>query len=420
MKNKTFVALEERPFFFLWIGEIFTQIPTNLFNFLLILIVFNITNSNTAVSGIVLSFTVPAIFFGSVAGVYVDRWDKKKVIIITNILRAILLFILTFFMDNLIAIYAVSLITTILVQFFIPAETPMIPLIVKPSNLLSANALFGMAIFGSILAAYMLSGPALLFFTPREAILMLAFMLLIGAFFVSLIQIKNKTNKEADLEPKNFMKDVRHMFSLISKTKKVAYSLFLLSSSQILTLIVATVAPGYAKQILNIRIEDFPILFAIPSALGMVVGAIILVNIFHNHPKKRVISLGIFLSGISMMLLPYGSNVASRDFVQTLNQFLPHLLQINILHMMVVLAFILGIANAFVFVSANTTLQETTTDEVRGKIYGFLNSIIGLFSLLPIILAGGLSDIIGVGAVITGIGACLLVLWLVWMYTAED
>lgn len=419
MKNDTFGALSEKPFLYLWIGEIFTQIPTHLFNFLLILIVFKITNSNTAVSGAVLSFTLPAIFFGSIAGVYVDRWDKKKVLIVSNVLRAILMIILLFFLENLFMIYFISLLVTILVQFFIPAETPMIPLAVKEKNLLSANALFGMAIFASILVAYVLSGPILIFFNPQIAVFMLAIMLLIGAGFISLIQIKRKSIHETGKKP-NFMKDVKHTLALMSRTREISRSLFLLSLSQILILIIATIAPGYAQQILKIPIEDFPLLFAAPASFGMVVGAVMLVNYFHSHPKERLIALGILLSGFAMLLLPYGSKVTSRSFVQTLNISLPQILQINILHIMVVLAFLLGIANSFVFVSANTILQEKTTDEVRGKIYGFLNSIVGAISLFPIIIAGGLSDLIGVGAVLTAIGVSLLLLGAVWMYTSKN
>jgi hypothetical protein len=61
-------------------------------------------------------------------------------------------------------------------------------------------------------------------------------------------------------------------------------------------------------------------------------------------------------------------------------------------------------------------LQEKTTDEIRGKVYGFLNTFIGILSLIPIILVGGLSDLIGVSAVITGIGISLLILGFFNMY----
>jgi len=416
MKNNIFAALSEKPFLFLWIGEIFTQIPTHLFNFFLILLVYNITHSNTAVSGAVLSFTIPAIIFGSVAGIYVDRWGKKKVLIVTNIARAILMIVMIFFINNLFMIYFLSVIVTILVQFFIPAETPMIPLVVHKKNLLSANALFGMAIFGSILAAYVLSGPVLIFLGSVKAFVLLAILLLIGAGFISFIEINKNIHSRTMKQTAHIFKDVKYTLLLMSRTKEISRSLFLLALSQIMILIIATIAPGYASQILNIPIEEFPFLFATPAALGMVVGMILIIQHFHSHVKEKLITSGIFLSGFAMLLLPYGSKVTSKGFVKTLNQSLPHILDINILHIMVILAFILGFANSFVFVPANTILQEKTTDAVRGKIYGFLNSIIGALSLVPIIIVGGLSDLIGVGLVITGIGISIIFSGVIWIF----
>src|SRR3954464_7870365 len=108
MNTKVLRPLSEKPFLFLWIGEVFTQISVNLFNFFLILLVFNLTHSNTAVSGVVLSFTIPAILFGSLAGAYVDHWDKKKVLMISNFLRAVLLIVLVFNLHNLAMIYFIS------------------------------------------------------------------------------------------------------------------------------------------------------------------------------------------------------------------------------------------------------------------------------------------------------------------------
>ncbi|MBI3070344.1 MAG: hypothetical protein HYY87_03515 [Candidatus Levybacteria bacterium] len=123
-------------------------------------------------------------------------------------------------------------------------------------------------------------------------------------------------------------------------------------------------------------------------------------------------SAGIFLSGVTLLILPYGSQVTSRGFITALNTYLPAILSINILHIMVFLAFVLGIANALIFVPSHTILQEETSDEVRGKIYGVLNTMVGLFSLFPIILVGGLADLFGVGTVLTGIGAGILALFM--------
>jgi MFS family permease len=317
MKTSILRALSEVSFRYLWVGEVFTQIATHLFNFFLIIVVFEITHSNTAVSGIVLSFTVPAIIFGSLAGIFVDRWDKKTVIIVTNLIRAVLLIILIFSLHNLFLIYLISFLVAVLVQFFIPAEAPMVPLTVKPQHLLSANALFGIAIYGSIMVAYILSGPLIIFFGETNTLVALAVMLAIGAGFISLIKkshIKEKVAKTIENNV-NILKDIRHTLSLISRTKEISNSLFLLALSQILILIIATIAPGYAHQVLNIDIKEFPLLFVAPAAFGMVIGGVVITNFFHSHPKTRVINIGIFLSGISMLLFPYGSKVASRGFI---------------------------------------------------------------------------------------------------------
>ena len=417
MKTNILRALSQKSFLYLWVGQVFTQISINLFNFFAIIVVFEKTQSNTAVAGVVLSFTIPAIIFGSIAGAYVDRWNKKTVLIVTNLLRSALFFILAFFIDSIFVLYGISFLIALLTQFFIPAETPMVPLVVLKKHLLSANALFGMGIYGSIMVAYVLSGPLIILLKPAGTLLFLAAMLVIGAFFILFIQLKSKHQK-IDEEPKkvNIFKDLSNTFALMSRTNAVSQSLFLLCLSQVLILVLATIAPGDAHQVLGISVEQFPLLFVAPAALGMVVGATILVNKFHSHPKQNVITGGILLSGFAMMLLPYGSKVASRGFVQVINDYVPHIFEINILHIMVVLAFILGVANSFIFVPANTLLQEKTSDEIRGKIYGFLNSFVGILSLLPILIVGGLSDLIGVGVVIAIIGACLLGLGVVRVF----
>jgi len=411
MKNHFLRALSEKSFFNLWMGEVFTQVAANLFYFFLILIVYKQTQSNTAVSVAVVSFTIPAILFGSIAGVFVDRWNKKYVLIITNILRALLLILLAFYLNNLYVIYFVSFIVSILTQFFIPAESPMIPLVVRTKNLLSANALFGMGVFGSILIAYMLSGPLILLIGQVNTLLLLALLLFIGAIFISFVKLTYGKQKRSNEFPtqSNILRDMKHTLLLISRTREVSQSLFLMALSQVLILILATIAPGYANQVLGISVEEFPLLFVAPAAVGMLIGAIILVNVFHSHPKEKVITAGILLSGLAMLCLPFGSKVASRDFVQTLNIYLPHIFDITILHIMAVIGFILGVANSLVFVPANTLIQEKTTDEFRGKIYGFLNAIIGAVALLPILIVGGLSDVIGVAWVIGGIGIGLLI-----------
>ena len=412
MNNNFFGAFSSRPFLFLWLSEIFTQVAVYIFNFYLLLSVFTITKSSTAVAGVVLSFTIPQILFGVMAGIYVDYKDKKSILLATNIIRAALLLPLIFFHDSLFVIYLTTFLFAIVTQFFIPAETPMVPLTVPGKMLLSANALFSMGIYGSILLAYILSGPLLLFFGSTQAIIIIALLLFISSLFISFITYRHVRPERAPVGNVILRAghELRKVFSFFSYSKTVHHAVFLLALSQALILIISVIAPGYASQVLNIRIEDFPILFIAPAAFGVVIGAALLVRLFHNYNKDKIVSFGLVLSGIAMLALPYGSKLASRDIVQSINQSLPGILNITSIHLIVLTAFILGFANALVFVPSNTTLQQHTTDEERGKIYGMLNTIVGILSLLPIILVGGLSDLIGVTKVILGIGIGLILI----------
>jgi len=205
-----------------------------------------------------------------------------------------------------------------------------------------------------------------------------------------------------------FKEEIALVFGLISKSKKLYHALFSLTVAQILILIFAVIGPGYAVHVLKIRVESFPLLFVTPAIIGTALGALIIGSFLHKKSKSTLTKFGLFLMGLSILLLPYGSRVESRAIVHLINSYLPHILTINVLHIMVVLAFILGFATAFVFVPANTVLQEETTDESRGKIYGVLNSLIGIMSIIPVVLVGGLADIVGVKAVITGVGLVVL------------
>ena len=413
MKYNILHAFRITPFSYLWFSEIFTQIAVNIFNFFLIFVVYSLTKSNTAVSLAVLSFTLPAVFIGVIAGVYVDRWNKKTVLIVTNLLRALLLILLIPFSANLYALYIFSILFTVVTQFFIPAETPVIPVIVRKKFLYGANALFGLGIFASILVAYVLSGPMLLILGKTNTLLLLALMLGVSSFFVSLIRLPKSYEKKIIQRTKSVKLAVKEeiisSIRIMNETREIRRSLIYLAIAQVLILIVAVLAPGYASNILGIAIEEFPLRFIAPAAFGVLVGAVILIHFLSHVKKEKIITLGILLSGVSMLILPFGSEIATRNIIQFFNQLLPGVFDITALHIVMSIAFLLGFANALVFVPANTILQENTTDELRGKVYGVLNTVVGIFSLLPIILVGSLSDLVGVTAVIVGLGVFLLI-----------
>lgn len=413
-ENLILKTLRIRPFLYLILSEFFSQFSMNLFLFALLIVVFRLANSNTAVSGVVIAFTIPSLILGILAGVLVDRWNKKYVLLVTNILRAMLVFPLFYFHNNLAIIYAVTFGVSVITQFFIPAETPIIPQLVRKELLLSANALFGMGIYASIFLAYALSGPFLFLLGQKNIFTALALCFLIAGFFASLIKTSKTKQDFGKLnnykQAPTFKEEVTIVINLIAKTKALYHALFSLTLAQILIFVLAVIGPGYAENVLKIKVENFPILFVTPAIMGVALGAVVIGNFLHNISKSLLTKLGLFLLGISILLLPYGSKVESRQIIQLINLYLPSYLIINVLHIMIFLAFVLGFATAFIFVPANTIIQEETSDELRGKVYGILNTFIGIMSLIPVILVGGLADILGVKTVITLFGISVLII----------
>lgn len=421
-ENLILQTLRIRPFLFLILSEFFSQFAMNLFNFALLIVVFSLAKSNSAVSGVVIAFTLPSIIFGILAGVLVDRWNKKNVLFMTNIIRALIVLPLVFLNENLFLIYLATFGVSLVTQFFIPAETPIIPILVKKKLLLSANALFGMAMYSSIFFAYALSGPLLYFFGKNNIFTFLTITFLVAAFFAWIVKIKNADNfvsvKEETIKL-GFSREIKTILSLISKTKNLYHALFSLTLAQILIYVLAVIGPGYAQGVLRIKVENFPILFITPAIVGMAFAAIIIGSFLHKKSKSSLTKFGLLLLGLSILLLPYGAKFESREIVQFINFYLPHILKVNVMHIMTFLAFTMGIATAFVFVPANTILQEETSDEIRGKIYGILNSLIGVLSFAPVILVGSLADIVGVKEVITAIGLTVLIIAFVRIFITD-
>ena len=104
----------------LWLSQVLTQIGGNMVLFGLTVIVAE-GGSNTAVSLLILSFLVPAVLFSALAGVYVDRWDKRVVLILTNVLRGAAIIGLYLVGANFALILILNIFVSSVTVFFAPA-----------------------------------------------------------------------------------------------------------------------------------------------------------------------------------------------------------------------------------------------------------------------------------------------------------
>src|SRR5690606_18037787 len=170
----------------LWGIQAVTQVLQNMVNFALLLRVrdvvevHNLPNANTAISLVILAFSLPAVLFGPVAGVVADRVNKRTLMAVLNVARAaaVLLFLLIrpgWHVETiLIAYYVVTFLFGIAGQFFAPVLGATIPIVARREQLMSANALFNLTNTAAQLIGFAAAGPIVARILGVDRLFMLA------------------------------------------------------------------------------------------------------------------------------------------------------------------------------------------------------------------------------------------------------
>ncbi|MCZ0904205.1 MFS transporter, partial [Microcoleus sp. HI-ES] len=181
------------------------------------------------VSAIMIAFTIPAVLFGAAAGVYVDRWSKKAVLVATNLLRGgfvLTLPVLLWLSDGwelgqlplgFCLLLLVTFLVSTLTQFFAPAEQSVIPLIVERRHLLSANSLYTTTMMGSVIIGFAVGEPLLALadtlFSNLGGGLGIGKELVVGGSYafagVLLLSMKTGEKNEVEHEPPHPLADLR-------------------------------------------------------------------------------------------------------------------------------------------------------------------------------------------------------------------
>jgi len=135
--------LRQRNFALLWFAGLISVSGDWMLRIALPIFVLQMTGSVVAISGVVMASVLPSLLFGLVAGVFVDRWDRRRVMVVASLLQGLLLLplIAVDSPGRLWVVYAVAFIQSTLVQFFAPAETALLPKVVPAEQLTAANSL---------------------------------------------------------------------------------------------------------------------------------------------------------------------------------------------------------------------------------------------------------------------------------------
>ena len=136
-------TLRQRNFSLLWSAGLISMIGDWMLFIALPIYVYKLTGSALATSTMFIAEMIPSLLLGSLAGVFVDRWNRKRIMVITNLLLALGLLPLLLVHSTawLWVVYVVAFVESILTQFFTPAESALLPLLVSEEHLGPANSL---------------------------------------------------------------------------------------------------------------------------------------------------------------------------------------------------------------------------------------------------------------------------------------
>lgn len=432
MVEKTSFAsvIGNRGFRFLWLNQILVQLGDNIINFALIIWVFKLTDSTLAVSGLLLAIYLPVIIFGVFAGVAVDLADRKKVIILVDLALALVFLTFIFVKGSYWLILINTFIRNSLVQFFMPAESSSIPMLVSKKQLMMANSLFSLTLYSAFLVGFTAGGPVLNVFGINSIFLVGAILLIAAAFIA--FRLPEIRTPGAPLHFRDFLltqrirgmidltvKEIKDIILFIRGKLAVAAAIGLLSAIQGLIGVLAVISPAYLERVLHIRATDASLFVMLPLGLGIVLGALVVGKWFHSLPRRVVVIPAVVTAGLIFILIGLVPAIAQIlqfpeiPAVATRPRFFIRAPSVSTLFS--IMAFILGLSAAMITVPSQTILQERTPEENRGKLFAVLAVIMTAFSAIPVILAGGLSDLFGTTPIFVSLGVIILAVGLlVW------
>ncbi|BAQ66803.1 MFS transporter [Geminocystis sp. NIES-3709] len=384
-------VLKNLSFLILWLGQVFSQLADKIYLVLIIAIIsshFKTEGESISrwVSLVMISFTIPAVLFGSLAGVYVDRWSKKVVLVTSNLLRGILVFTIPFcllsnnnkqeFLHLPWGFWLILLITFLVstaTQFFSPAEQATIPLIVKKKDLLAANSVYTTTMMAMLIIGFAIGDPILElvgnwgekfnFNYGQELLVGMSYG--IAGLILIILNTKEK-EKDKQTEEKHPLEDIKEGLRYLQKNHRVRNALYQLVILFSIFAALAVLAVRLAETIPGMEASQFGYLLA-STGVGMAIGATI---ITHQDTKISHTKLSFWGSmGMSGALM--GLSIST-----------------NSLFFALIMTVILGIFAAFVGIPMQTTIQGETPPDMRGKVFGLQNNAVNIALSLPLALAG--------------------------------
>ena len=382
------------PFSAMWLAQVISSLGDRVHQIALVFLVARATNGSPLALGLVFAaMTLPTSVVGPLAGALVDRWDRKWVMVASDLVRAALVIAIPIVSGVSVALVVVLvLLIAVASSFFRPARSAALPQVVPDEDLLTANSAMWVADTGSDLVGYALGG---LFVAFLGSALSLAFWIdgasyLASAGLLAAVAIPRivparggaggaAASLRADLVAGwRFLRSETVLFATTVQAAIAEYGLGALMALS--PLLVAALPLGKM---------DAPTaygFFEMSMGVGLLGGGVVIGAIATRFPKGPAIAAGFTAVGVTLILFSITHS----------------------LWVVLALAAINGVANVVFVIPSQTIFQQRTPDSMLGRVVAIRLALVNAMLAISMATSGLLAEIFGLNVVLAGCGVLTL------------
>lgn len=347
------------------------------------LITFRWHGTAAQVTYLLVAYMLPLAIVSPVAGVFVDRWRVKRVMIGSDVIRGCLVLLLPW-VGNLTQLCVVFTALAIVSSFFSPAQSVALRTIVPKERLLAANALMSQAFYTVRLLSPVVAGALVAWLTEMACFYLDAATFLFSAAMIGTLPI-HRTPATASRTLKGFFLDLTSGNRFIFTHPSLAFVITSMVSAMFVMSCLSPLFSIYVRDILYAGAFAYGVVSS-GVGVGLLAGTQAVNRFAHARSKKGVVLAGLIVCGVGVALLGLFRAVSAA----------------------VATTFTMGFGISFVVVAAQTLMQEETPPEMLGRVSSSFMSVFSLAQTLGLLLSGYLAVWVGIRAVFLICAAALM------------
>lgn len=387
-------VLRRPSFALLWTGGLISVAGDWVLIAALPYFVYQVTGSTVATAAMIAAELGPSVLLASFAGVFVDRWDRKHVLIVGNVLQAAVVLLLLFVdASSLWIVFVVAAAQSTVAAFAGPAEAALLPTLVGPEDLVAANALnvfnnrlgrlAGVPLGGALLGALGLTAVVIV----DAATFLIAAMLIV---FVRAPRRARPTEVESDAATRSawrgFWRDWRDGLSIVRDERRIALLFVVFGLATFGGTMLDPLTVAWARDTLRVGPELYASLSAVHALFG-ILGTLFVARYRERLDARDLIGWASVAAGLAL--------VVKYD--------------VPLVPLALGLSAVGGVCSSVSAVGVETLAQREVPDAYRGRVFGSLNATLALLSLSGAAIGGALGEIVGVVPMLN-VAAALVVL----------